>query len=88
MRFKDGYEFRTICGANVLTATGGKTADMRKIINLNPTATVIYQAMKDRDFDEKDVAELLVSTYGINSEKAESDSKKFCQSLLEADIVE
>ena len=47
MKIKEGFELRTVCGENVIVATGLKNIDFSKIIGLNESAALMLREVLD-----------------------------------------
>ena len=88
MRIKKGFILREVCGENVVTAEGIENINFNKLISLNQSAAFLFKKFAGKDFTEKDLAEALVSEYGIDMELALKDSARLCNRLTETGIAE
>ena len=43
MKLKKGFVLREVCGENVIVGEGVETVDFGKLINLNPTAALLWK---------------------------------------------
>jgi hypothetical protein len=58
------------------------------LISLNSSAAYLWQEVEEKDFDEKTLADLLVSKYGIPPGQALTDANDIARSWIDAGIVE
>lgn len=77
MKIKKGFTLRTVMGQNIVLAEGNNSDSFGKMITLNASAAMLWEALKGKSFDINDAAELLVSTYGIDRAQAHSDATYF-----------
>ena len=80
MKLKNGFRLRSICGENVVVAEGLENIDFNKMLSLNESAALLWEEFYGKDFKLKDLADKLVSHYGIDYDTAEKD----CATLVEA----
>ncbi len=80
MKLKNGFRLRSICGENVVVAEGLENIDFNKMLSLNESAALLWEEFYGKDFELKDLADKLVSHYGIDYDTAEKD----CAVLVEA----
>ena len=88
MKIKTGFVLREMCGENIVTAEGMENINFNKLISLNSTAAVLWNALIGKEFTEEEMARLLVEEYGIDMELALKDSKALCTAWAEAGIAE
>lgn len=80
MKLKNGFRLRSICGENVVVAEGLENIDFNKMLSLNESAALLWEEFYGKDFELKDLADKIVSHYGIDYDTAEKD----CAALVEA----
>lgn len=80
MKLKEGFVIKNICSDTVAVYAGGDTVDLSSTVVLNPSAECLFSALKN-DCTEDELAELLVSHYDIETEKAKEDVKTFIAEL-------
>jgi hypothetical protein len=88
MKFKDGYKVRSMAGENVVIMQGKAGSDMTRIISLNESSLLLWNALQGKDFEVADVANILVETYEIESETALQDAQLWVAKLRECGLVE
>ena len=80
MKLKNGFRLRSICGENVVVAEGLENIDFNKMLTLNESAALLWEEFYGKEFELKDLADKIVSHYGIDYYTAEKD----CAALVEA----
>ena len=88
MRINSNYKIREIAGETIVVNQGTTNVDMTRIISLNKSARLLYEALAEQDFGVEDVAKVLVDTYGINDEQALQDAKKWVESLIQCGVID
>ena len=87
MRIKDNYKVRQIAGENLIVEQGKSQADMTKVISLNATALLLWKSLSGKDFTIADGAAVLVDHYGIPQGQAETDVRRWADTLIRCGIV-
>lgn len=88
MKFKESLELRKIANENVLVPLDNSEINMGRIISLNESALLVYNALKGKDFNEQDICTLLLSNYEVSYAIAFDDSKKLIESFVRAGLLE
>ena len=88
MKIKKGFELREICGEYIVVAHGDKNIDFSKVINLNESAAVMWKEVADKDFTAEDLASLLLNTYDVEEEIAQTDALRIMKEWIEIGLAE
>ena len=88
MKIKDGFELRNVCGENIIIAHGIDNIDFTKVITLNESAAILWNAVQGRDFKEEELVELLLNEYEVDASTAQKDVNALINSWTEAGLVE
>jgi hypothetical protein len=88
MKINPNYKLREIADETIVVNQGAAHVNMTRIISLNATARMLYEAWMDKEFTTEDVARTLVDTYGIGDEQALQDAAKWVESLIQCGIIE
>ena len=88
MKIKDGFTLRTVMGQNVVLAEGNNADSFGKMITLNASAAMLWEALKGKRFDVDDATDLLVKHYGIDREQALADSARILDLLAQKGLLE
>lgn len=73
MKIKESFELRTVCGENVIVATGLENIDFSKIISLNESAAMLWRKLINKEFTIEDATKILMDEYEVDSETAKAD---------------
>lgn len=87
MRIDSKFKLRTIAGEHIIVSQGKVGADMTKIISLNTSACCLYEQLVGKEFSLKDAANVLESTYHIDSDLAEKDAATWVEALKECHVI-
>ena len=87
MRFKEGYKVRSMAGENVVIMQGNAGSDMTRIISLNDTSLLLWNALQGKEFEVADVANILVEEYEIDADTATTDAKAWVKKIQECGLV-
>lgn len=88
MKIKEGFILRQMCGENIVAAEGLQNINFNKLLSLNESAAYLWQELADKDFTVEDMAELLISRYGIDKQLAMTDSENLMKSWIEVGVAE
>lgn len=88
MKIREGFVLREICGEKVVSPEGFRSVNFSKLITLNATAAWLWENLEGKDFTPESMADMLVSQYDVDKERALADSKALCDKWLEIGIVE
>lgn len=83
MKIKPGFELRMMCGENVIIAYGEENINFSKIIALNESATVIWNAVIGKEFTVEDMAKALCEEYEVDPQDAQKDCEKIAKEWQE-----
>ena len=87
MRFKEGYKVRSMAGENVVIMQGTAGSDMTRIISLNDSSLLLWNALQGKEFEVSDVATLLVEEYEIDTDTATADAQAWIEKLAECGLI-
>lgn len=88
MRIKKGFNKRTVCGEQIIVATGKENIDFSNIICINESASLLWDNVVGKDFSIQDLATLLIENYNVNETTAINDANRIARKFIEACIVE
>ena len=80
------YIFRKIAGKRVLISVGDNIANFNGYIQLNDTASYLWQQLAEPRSVEELIFSLL-NEFDVNKEEAEADVKEFLAELFKDDMV-
>lgn len=73
MKLNPDFKLETVAGENMLVRTSGGKVDMTSVFSINEPAAWLWNAVKDIQFDEKKLVELLTGEYDVSAEVAAVD---------------
>lgn len=88
MKIKKEFTLRTVMGQNIVLAEGNNSDSFGKIITLNTSAAMLWEALKGKEFDVDTAAGLLVAKYGIDPSQARADADHILSLMAEKGLVE
>ena len=88
MKINSNYKIRKIAGETIIVNQGTANVDMTRIISLNESACLLYQALAEREFSTEDAARVLTETYGISDRQALTDAAKWVEALKGCGVIE
>ena len=74
MKINSNYKIREIAGETIVVNQGTANVNMTRIISLNSSARLLYEALAEGEFTLEDAAKVLTDTYGISEEQALRDA--------------
>ena len=88
MRIKQGCKVREIAGENVVVMQGQSGTDFTRIITLNDSALLLWQALENKDFTNEDVASALTDNYEVDAATATRDAAAWVERMTECGLIE
>ncbi len=87
MKFKGLFVVKKIGETFYAVPTGKTATEMKCMIKLNETASLLFESAIN-GADENKLCELLVDRFGIPTEQAKADVEEFISTLKGANIIE
>jgi hypothetical protein len=87
MKINKNYKIREIAGEMIVVKHGKGSMDMTRVVSLNRTARVLYEALVEKEFTVEDVARVLIDRYGIGAELAAKDAEKWVEALKRCRLI-
>lgn len=87
MKLKNGFKAVSIGQDRFIIEVGGSTVDLRSAMLINPAAELLFTALYE-ERDEKELVNLLLSSYDIDEETANRDVSAFISKLKERDMLD
>ncbi len=88
MKFNPKYKLQDVAGEKMVVVHNADGMDLSKVIVLNSTAEVLWNALEGKEFTLDKVAGLLMEKYDLKKEKAMNDAKTWIDSLHKAGLIE
>ena len=88
MKAKNGFNLRTVCGENILVAEGEENIYFSNIISMNESSAYLWNRIQGKDFEVKDLVDLLIEMYEVDEETATRDARLLVDQWKQAEIIE
>ena len=88
MKINSNYKLRSIAGETIVVNQGTVDVDMTRIISLNQSARLLYEALAGKEFGVEDAANVLVESYGIEHERAMTDAQIWADALMKCGVID
>lgn len=87
MRIKEGFEVRNLFDEHIIVASGRQNINFSKVINLNESAYIMWQAVAGKDFSVSDMAAALMAEYEVDEATAKADAERIVREWCEIGLV-
>lgn len=87
MKIKNGFELCTLCGEHIVVASGRENIDFSKVINLNESATLMWNAVIGKEFTAADMAKALMAEYEVDEATALADAERIAAEWQEIGLL-
>jgi hypothetical protein len=88
MKIKEGFVLRQMCGENIVAGEGLQHINFNKLLSLNESAAYLWKELMGKEFNQEEMAELLIVRYGIDKQLAMTDSGKLMNAWVDAGVAE
>ena len=88
MKAKPGFNLRVVCGENIIVAEGEENIDFSNIISMNESYAYLWNSIQGKDFEVKDLVDLLIEMYEVDEETATRDARLLVDQWKQAEIIE
>ena len=88
MKAKPGFNLRVVCGENIIVAEGEENIDFSNIISMNESSAYLWNSIQGKDFEVKDLVDLLIELYEVDEETATRDARLLVDQWKQAEIIE
>lgn len=87
MRINERMKVRNVAGENIVIMQGVEGTDMTRVVALNESALLLYNALTGHEFEVKDVVRLLVDEYEVDEEAARKDAEAWVADMKKNNLV-
>lgn len=87
MKINPKYKVRRVADEDIVLVQGRNPGDMTTVIALNETSLFLWHNLEGRDFEQHDVAELLLQRFEVDDDRAHKDAQAWIQQLKENGIL-
>ena len=87
MRINDKMKVRSVAGENIVMMQGVNGTDMTRVVALNESALLLYNALIGRNFEIDDVVRIMVDEYEVDEEVARKDAVAWVDDMKKSNLV-
>lgn len=87
MRINDKMKVRTVAGENIVIMQDASGSDMTRVVALNESALLLYNALAGREFEVDDIVRLLTEEYEVNETDARKDAEAWVAEMKKNALV-
>ena len=87
MKINERMKVRNVAGENIVIMQGVEGTDMTRVVALNESALLLYNALTGHEFEVKDVVRLLVDEYEVDEEAARKDAEVWVADMKKNNLV-
>lgn len=87
MRINDKMKVRTVAGENIVIMQDASGSDMTRVVALNESALLLYNALAGREFEVDDIVRLLTEEYEVNETDARKDAEAWVTEMKKNALV-
>lgn len=89
MKIKKGFVLRDVCGEKVIIGEGLDAINFSRMLCLNETASWLWnQAVEQKDFTTRSLADALCAEYEVSPEQALADVKETIDKWTKLGVIE
>lgn len=87
MRINEKIKVRQVVGENIVIMPGSQSTDMTKVVALNESALLLYDALKGREFELEDVVQVLLDEYEVEECDARKDARDWLDTMKKNNLI-
>lgn len=80
-------KIRQVVGENVVIMPGVESTDMTRVVALNESAMLLYNALAGREFEVADVVRMLVDEYEVDEDAARKDAEAWVADMKKNHLI-
>ena len=80
-------KIRQVVGENVVIMPGVESTDMTRVVALNESAMLLYNALAGREFEVADVVRMLVDEYEVDEDAARKDAEAWVVDMKKNHLI-
>lgn len=88
MKIRSACKVREMAGEHIVVMPGTYGVDMTRVISLNASSLVLWEALAGADFELSDVVRVLTDHYEVDAATAERDAAAWIEQLKACGVLE
>lgn len=87
MRINPNIKIRDMVGEHIVVMPGAAQTDMTRVIALNDSALLLYNALSGRDFELEDAVRVLTDEYDVTPDVARRDAEALLADMRKNNLL-
>lgn len=87
MKIDSKFQLRKVAGENMILLQGHVGGEMTRLIALNESSVLLWDSLKDKEFELKDAVQVLLDYYEVDEATAKTDAEKWISILKENSVI-
>lgn len=87
MRINPNIKIRDMVSEHIVVMPGAAQTDMTRVIALNDSALLLYNALSGRDFELEDAVRVLTDEYDVAPDVARRDAEALLADMRKNDLL-
>lgn len=87
MKINERMKIRQVVGENVVIMPGVESTEMTRVVALNESAMLLYNALTGREFEVDDVVRMLVDEYEVDEDAARKDAEAWVADMKKNHLI-
>lgn len=87
MRINPNIKIRDMVGEHIVVMPGAVQTDMTRVIALNDSALLLYNALSGRDFELEDAVRVLTDEYDVTPDVARRDAEALLADMRKNNLL-
>ncbi len=87
MRINPNIKIRDMVSEHIVVMPGGVQTDMTRVIALNDSALLLYNALSGRDFELEDAVRVLTDEYDVAPDVARRDAEALLADMRKNNLL-
>lgn len=87
MRINPNIKIRDMVGEHIVVMPGAVQTDMTRVIALNDSALLLYNALSGRDFELEDAVRVLTDEYDVTPDVARRDAEALLADMQKNNLL-
>jgi len=87
MKINPSIKIRDVAGEHIVVMPGAMQTDLTRVIALNGSALLLYNALSGRDFELEDAVRVLTDEYDVSPDVARRDAQTLIDDMRKNNLL-
>ena len=87
MKINPSIKIRDVAGEHIVVMPGAMQTDLTRVIALNGSALLLYNALSGRDFELEDAVHVLTDEYDVSPDVARRDAQALIDDMRKNNLL-